>query len=206
MSYRPRYPLGVLNLLREHGQLSPAHAIADIGSGTGFLAELFLKNGNAVFGVEPNKEMREAGEEYLAAYPRFTSINASAEATTLLDASVDFVTAGQAFHWFAPEATHREFPRILRPNGWVAVVWNDRSTSSTSFADAYEDLLHATAPTTLASKTPTRKRKTSARSLNTEISSPVKFPTTRSSISMDCAAASAAVPMPRPKATRISRP
>lgn len=141
LRYRPHYPIGVLELLREHSGLSPAHAIADIGSGTGFLAELFLKNGNAVFGVEPNKEMRAAGEEYLAAYPRFTSVNASAEATTLLDASVDFVTAGQAFHWFAPAATRREFLRILRPNGWVAVVWNDRSTSSTSFADAYEDLL-----------------------------------------------------------------
>ena len=141
LRYRPHYPIGVLELLREHSGLSPAHTIADIGSGTGFLAELFLKNGNAVFGVEPNKEMREAGEEYLAAYPRFTSINASAEATTLPDASVDFVTAGQSFHWFAPAATRREFLRILRPHGWVAVVWNDRSTSSSSFADAYEDLL-----------------------------------------------------------------
>jgi hypothetical protein len=85
--------------------------------------------------------MREAGEGYLAAYPRFTSINASAEATTLPTASVDFVTAGQAFHWFAPETTRREFARILRPHGWVAIVWNDRSTCSTTFADAYEDLL-----------------------------------------------------------------
>ncbi|MEQ1353948.1 MAG: methyltransferase domain-containing protein, partial [Candidatus Acidiferrum sp.] len=75
------------------------------------------------------------------AYPRFTSVNASAEATTLPSASVDFITAGQAFHWFAPEPTRREFARILRPASWVAIVWNDRSTSSTSFADAYEDLL-----------------------------------------------------------------
>ena len=141
LRYRPHYPIGVLELLREHSGLSSEHAIADIGSGTGFLAELFLQNGNPVFGVEPNKEMREAGEEYLAAYPRFTSINASAEATTLPAASVDFVTAGQAFHWFAPEPTRREFARILRPAGWVAIVWNDRSTSATSFADAYEDLL-----------------------------------------------------------------
>jgi SAM-dependent methyltransferase len=141
LRYRPHYPIGVLDLLREHSGLSPAHAIADIGSGTGFLAELFLTIGNAVFGVEPNKEMREAGEEYLAAYPRFTSVNASAESTSLPSASIDFVTAGQAFHWFAPEATRREFVRILRPDGWVAIVWNDRSTSSTSFADAYEDLL-----------------------------------------------------------------
>ncbi|HEY8714097.1 MAG TPA: class I SAM-dependent methyltransferase [Candidatus Acidoferrum sp.] len=141
LRYRPRYPAGVLDLMHAQCQLAPSQAIADIGSGTGFLAELFLKNGNAVFGVEPNKEMREAGEEYLAAYPRFVSIDGSAEATTLVEQSVSFVTAGQAFHWFEPQATHREFSRILRPNGWVAVVWNDRSTAESGFAQAYEDLL-----------------------------------------------------------------
>lgn len=141
LRYRPRYPAGVLDLLQSHCQLTPSHAIADIGSGTGFLAELFLRNGNSVFGVEPNKEMREAGEEYLSAYPRFVSIDGSAETTTLGDHSVSFITAGQAFHWFEPQAAHREFSRILRPNGWVAVVWNDRSTAVSPFAQAYEDLL-----------------------------------------------------------------
>jgi ubiquinone/menaquinone biosynthesis C-methylase UbiE len=141
LRYRPRYPAGVLDLLQMECLLTPAHAIADIGSGTGFLAELFLKNGNSVFGVEPNKEMREAGEQYLEPYPRFTSIEGSAEATTLGDSSVSFVTAGQAFHWFEPKATRHEFSRILRPNGWVAVVWNDRSTAESEFAQAYEELL-----------------------------------------------------------------
>ncbi len=160
LRYRPHYPVGVLELLREHSGLSPAHAIADIGSGTGFLAELFLKNGNVVFGVEPNKEMREAGEEYLAAYPRFTSINASAEATTLSAASIDFVAAGQAFHWFAPEATRREFVRILRPDGWVAIVWNDRSHLFNQLRRMPTKICSsASAPTTLASKTPTRSER-----------------------------------------------
>jgi SAM-dependent methyltransferase len=139
--YRPRYPQGVLDLMQLECQLTPPHAIADIGSGTGFLAELFLKNGNTVFGVEPNKEMREAGEQYLDCYSRFNSIDGSAEATTLGDSSVTFVTAGQAFHWFEPTATRREFARILSPNGWVAIVWNDRSTAQDDFAHAYEELL-----------------------------------------------------------------
>jgi SAM-dependent methyltransferase len=141
LRYRPHYPQGVLDLMRAHSHLSSGHVIADIGSGTGFLSELFLKNGHVVFGVEPNKEMREAGEDYLAAYPRFHSVNGSAEATTLDDASVSFVTAGQAFHWFEPQATRREFSRILRPNGWVAIVWNDRGTAKSSFAASYENLL-----------------------------------------------------------------
>jgi len=140
LRYRPHYPEGVLDFLRTHSGLSSAHTIADIGSGTGFLSELFLKNGNPVFGVEPNQEMREVGEEHLAAYARFTSINGSAEATTLADSAADFVTVGQAFHWFKPAPTRREFARILRPDGWVAIVWNDRTPSTTGFAVSYEDL------------------------------------------------------------------
>jgi SAM-dependent methyltransferase len=141
LRYRPHYPQGVLDFLRSRSGLSPAHTIADIGSGTGFLSELFLKNGNEVLGVEPNQEMREAGEEYLAAYPRFTSVNGSAEATTLPDSCVDFVAAGQAFHWFQPQPTRREFARIVRPGGWVAILWNDRTQSTTGFAVSYEDVL-----------------------------------------------------------------
>src|ERR1700722_17974689 len=90
--YRPGYPHEALKLLQSECGLRSGHVIADIGSGTGFLSELFLQNGNRVYGIEPNKEMREAGEEYLASYDSFGSIDASAEATTLEDAAADFVT------------------------------------------------------------------------------------------------------------------
>src|SRR6202163_1364950 len=105
--YRPGYPAEVLTLLRSECGLRPGHVIADIGSGTGFLSELFLKNGNRVYGVGTNQTMRPTGEEYLASFDSFVSLNGSAEATTLEDASVDFVTAGQAFHWFEPAAARR---------------------------------------------------------------------------------------------------
>jgi ubiquinone/menaquinone biosynthesis C-methylase UbiE len=139
--YRPGYPAEVIEALRSECGLRPGHSVADVGSGTGFLSELFLKNGNHVYGVEPNEAMRQAGEEYLASYDNFTSVNGSAEATTLDEASVDFVTAGQAFHWFEPEATRREFLRILKPSGWVLVIWNDRRISKTPFGLDYENLL-----------------------------------------------------------------
>jgi SAM-dependent methyltransferase len=138
--YRPGYPPEALTLLRTECGLRSGHVIADIGSGTGFLSELFLKNGNRVYGVEPNEAMRLAGEEYLASYDGFASIDASAEATTLDDASIDFVTAGQAFHWFEPVAARREFQRILKPTGWIVVFWNDHRVD-TPFANAYEELL-----------------------------------------------------------------
>lgn len=139
--YRPGYPPAVLDLLRRECGLSPASVVADVGSGTGILAELFLKHGNRVYGVEPNREMREAGERLLRAYANFVSVDGRAEATTLEASSVDLVTAGQAMHWFDTVGARREFARVLRPGGWVIVVWNERRTEGTPFLEDYERLL-----------------------------------------------------------------
>ena len=141
VKYRPGYPAAVIDTLRTDCQLTGASVVADVGSGTGILTELFLKNGARVFGVEPNREMREAGERLLRGYPRFTSIAATAEATTLPAHSVDFVAAGQAFHWFDRRQARQEFRRILKPQGWVVLVWNKRRTEATPFLEAYEKLL-----------------------------------------------------------------
>jgi SAM-dependent methyltransferase len=143
VKFRPGYPAAILDLLREEcGMCADGSCtVADVGSGTGFLSELFLKQGNRVFGVEPNLEMRLAGEEFLREFANFTSVVGAAEATSLADASVNFVAAGQAFHWFEPVATRREFVRILKPGGWLALIWNHRRMD-TPFARDYEAMLH----------------------------------------------------------------
>ncbi|HZS04687.1 MAG TPA: class I SAM-dependent methyltransferase [Blastocatellia bacterium] len=141
IKYRPTYPPAIIETLREECGLKPASVIADIGSGTGILTELFLRNGNPVFGVEPNPEMREAGERLLSGYSNFVSVTGTAEATTLPDHSVDLVTAGQAFHWFDRAKARVEFARILKPDGWVALVWNERLVSVTPFLADYEEWL-----------------------------------------------------------------
>jgi SAM-dependent methyltransferase len=139
--YRPGYPPEVLQTLKKECGLAPRHVIADIASGTGIWTRVLLENGNPVFGVEPNIKMREAGERLLAAFPNFTSICGSAEATTLGTESVDFVTAAQAGHWFDRERARREFARILKPGGWLVLLWNERFTDSTNFLRDYEQLL-----------------------------------------------------------------
>jgi SAM-dependent methyltransferase len=146
IKYRPHYPQDVLQAVEAACGLRPEHTIADIGCGTGLLAEIFLENGNRVVGVEPNREMRIGGGNYLAAYSNFSMVDGSAEATGLADASADFVIAGQAFHWFRPDDTRIEFARILKPAGWVVLVWNDRDTTSKPFLRAYEEfvLRHST--------------------------------------------------------------
>ncbi len=139
--YRPSYPPALVDVLAKECGLRPSDVIADIGSGTGLLSKLFLEHGNRVYGVEPNAEMRSGGEEFLRDHANFTSISGSAETTTLLDASVDLVTVGQAFHWFDVSSTQREFRRILKPGGWAVVVWQDRRMDETPFAREYEDVL-----------------------------------------------------------------
>ncbi|MBI3943896.1 MAG: class I SAM-dependent methyltransferase [Chloroflexi bacterium] len=141
VKYRPCYPREILTTLRAECHLTPAAVIADVGSGTGILARLFLENGNRVLGIEPNAEMRAAAERLLEPYGKFTSIAARAEATPLADRSVDFVTAGQAFHWFDEQKARVEFARILQPDGWVVLVWNERKSASTPFLVAYEEML-----------------------------------------------------------------
>lgn len=141
VKYRPHYPIEIIDLLAARCGLTPESVIADVGSGTGILTKLFLENGNPVIGVEPNKEMREAGEQYLEEFARFTSIDGTSEATRLPAQAMDFILAGQAFHWFDQVKTRAEFLRVLKPDGIVVLIWNDRRTDSSPFLRDYEALL-----------------------------------------------------------------
>lgn len=138
--HRPRYPSAILDMLESTCDLLQKSVVADMGSGTGILSQLFLGHGNPVMGVEPNDEMRAAGERYLGNYALFKSVKGKAEATTLGDGSIDFIVAGNAFHWFDRGPARDEFIRILKPHGWVALIWNERQLDTPFLAD-YEELL-----------------------------------------------------------------
>ena len=138
--YRPRYPEAILAFMENELGFSEDSVVGDIGSGTGILTELFLKHGNPVYGVEPNMEMRKAAEGLLSQYPSFRSVVGTAEATTLPAATIDFITAAQAFHWFDPSKTREEFMRVLKAHGWVLLVWNTRKNTP-GFMEAYEQLV-----------------------------------------------------------------
>jgi SAM-dependent methyltransferase len=143
--YRPSYPPEIVPLIERECGLKSSSTVADIGSGTGLLSKLFLDFGCRVIGIEPNREMRDAGAQFLAQYPEFAGKDARAEHTGLEDASVDLVTAGQAFHWFDAAAARREFNRILRAPKWVALIWNEREVTG-GFLSGYEQLLRRYAP------------------------------------------------------------
>ena len=136
--YRPRYPQALIEWLKAECALSSAQVIADIGSGTGQMTELFLQHGNPVYAIEPNVDMRRVAEQELRAYPRLTSLAATAEATALPDHSVHMITVGNAFHWFKHDLVRQEFLRILIPLGWVILAWNLERNNGSPFAVAFE--------------------------------------------------------------------
>jgi ubiquinone/menaquinone biosynthesis C-methylase UbiE len=139
--FRPSYPNQIVEILERDCGLTRDSVIADIASGTGIFTRLLLENGNRVFGIEPNPKMRRAGEEFLATYQKFTSVNGTAEATTLSDQCVDFITSAQAAHWFVREKAMPEFQRILRPGGYLVLIWNDRKMAGSRFSEEYERLV-----------------------------------------------------------------
>jgi ubiquinone/menaquinone biosynthesis C-methylase UbiE len=150
--YRQRYPTEeILSRLRKWCGLTPDWVVADIGAGTGMVAEVFLVNGNRVLAVEPNPDMRDQMRACVEGHlgkreSQLEVIDAMAEATMLPAASIDLVAAGRAFHWFDEERARAEFRRILKPKGWVVLLAVDRHRDSTDPAyrgqiDAYEHLL-----------------------------------------------------------------
>jgi ubiquinone/menaquinone biosynthesis C-methylase UbiE len=140
IKYRPGYPQAIIDFLVGNIAFNAGSIVADIGSGTGISAEMFLRYGNKAYAVEPNKEMREAADKLLSRYEGYVSINGSSEATMLPDHSIDLVVAAQAFHWFDRDAFKSECQRIGRIGAHCLLLWNERKVAS-GFEKAYEDLL-----------------------------------------------------------------
>lgn len=120
--FRSGYPREIIPMLQEKCALTRESVVADVGAGTGMLSEPFLENGNRVFAIEPNPDMRAACRELLERYPGLTCVDGTAEDTRLGDHSVDFVAVGRALHWFDQSKCRPEFARILREGGWVLLA------------------------------------------------------------------------------------
>jgi SAM-dependent methyltransferase len=142
---RPTYPDAAIDCIMARCALGPRSLLADVGCGTGISSRLFAALGVPVIGIEPNAEMRRRAdaESVPAGMPRPTYQDGQAEMTSLPDAVADVVLAAQAFHWFEPARTLREFHRILKPGGRTALMWNERDESD-PFTAAYGAVVRST--------------------------------------------------------------
>lgn len=142
--YRERYdPEVVLPLLREWCGLVPHWRVADVGAGTGMVGDLFRTNGNSVIAIEPNAEMRAACASLHEDDADFLAADGTAEATGLPNESVEMIAVGRALHWFDVHASLGEFRRILKPEGWVAILACGRTEDGREENLAYKVLLQA---------------------------------------------------------------
>lgn len=125
VKYRPSYPSEFMKYLTDEVGITKEKIVADIGAGTGKLTKLLANEVKTVYAVEPNGPMRKACEEYCSEFRNVIAVDGTAEASTLPDSSVDFITVAQAFHWFDREKAGSEFKRILKPGEKVILVWNN---------------------------------------------------------------------------------
>lgn len=137
---RPPYAPEIIDCLATGGALPSAARVADVGAGTGIASRLFVDAGCDVVAVEPNAAMRGAAERHLARR-HFAALAGTGEATGLADGAFDLVTVAQALHWMDIAACRREFRRILRPGGAVAVIYNSRRHEASGFMRGYEALV-----------------------------------------------------------------
>jgi hypothetical protein len=137
---RPTYPAATIDLIVARCGLGPQALLVDVGCGTGISSRLFAERGVRVVGIEPNEDMRRqaAAHPLPQGAPAPEYREGRAEATGLAAGVADLVLAAQAFHWFEPDGALREFHRVLKPGGWVALLWNERDEADT-FTAAYGD-------------------------------------------------------------------
>jgi ubiquinone/menaquinone biosynthesis C-methylase UbiE len=138
---RPTYPTSILTYFLEQKIIACNTIVADIGSGTGHFTKLLVKIADRIYGVEPNQAMRQKAVDLLTPYPNSIILNGSAEQTGLDYQSIDIITIAQAFHWFDIQGIQKEFARILKPQGWIIILWNERNKEDDPFGIAYDQLL-----------------------------------------------------------------
>ena len=124
---RPTYPPAAVARLARELHLQRDRVVLDLAAGTGKLTALLVGTGATVVAVEPIAEMRAVLERAL---PDVRAVPGTAEAIPLDAGFVDAVTVGQAFHWFQGDGALAEIHRVLRPDGGLGLLWNDRDTSA----------------------------------------------------------------------------
>jgi SAM-dependent methyltransferase len=140
--YRPSYPAELFDVIAQRLPIPRQPHVVDLGAGTGRASLVMASLGWRVTAVEPGKPMldvlrgRASNEGLLIA-----TVQATAEETGLDPASVDLVTAAQAFHWFDKDRALGEAARILKPGGGLALFWNVRDAERSPFLADYADLL-----------------------------------------------------------------
>jgi len=151
--FRPHYPAQVFveleRILSRSKTPSASRTLVDIGCGTGIATrQLRAAMGPAprIVGVDVNRNMLKTARQASAQSDAIEYTQGTAEALPFPDNSVDLVIVAQAIQWFDRPKFYPEVCRILRPDGVLAVMRNNRSWQSSVFLEQYEELLETLSP------------------------------------------------------------
>lgn len=123
---RPGYPYAAVERIVGTAGIRAGTRVLDLAAGTGKLTRQLAARGAVCTAVEPSAAMRAVFGRVLPAVPLAAG---TAEAVPVAAHSFDVVVVAQAFHWFDSQTALYEIARVLRPGGWLALVWNERDES-----------------------------------------------------------------------------
>ncbi|ORX85039.1 S-adenosyl-L-methionine-dependent methyltransferase [Basidiobolus meristosporus CBS 931.73] len=135
---RPSYPPEAIELLRTKlGLKSGESRVLDLGAGTGIFTRLLQPFNYDLVAVEPAANMRAKFSQVL---PDVPILEGTAWKIPVEDSSLDVVFVAQAFHWFSDVAAIQEFSRVLKPNGYLALIWNLEDRAQAKWVGAIRDI------------------------------------------------------------------
>lgn len=140
---RSDYPEEVIDFVLEHCHLRRGDLLIDVGSGTGISSRAFSRKGLKVIGIEPSEHMRQQAQsanDQLKDPNRPIYKEGTGENIDVPDHSANIVLAAQSFHWCDPQRALAEFARVLKPGGWIVLLWHPLDESD-RFTRAYADLM-----------------------------------------------------------------
>ncbi len=132
VQHRPRYPDELFAWL---ASVSREHSLAwDAGTGNGQVAVALADHFERVIATDASGEqLAQAMTHDLVEYR-----NEPVDRASLLDASVDLVTAGAAAHWFELDGFYREVRRVAKKGALIALF----SYGPRDIADAIDPVVH----------------------------------------------------------------
>jgi len=123
-TYRPGYPIELIEDIINISAIQPDGRILEIGSGTGKATLLFAGRGYSILCLEPGHNLIDVAARNLAAFPQVSFVKSRFEEWDSDQEKFDLVISAQAYHWVPENIRYEKTASVLKPGGYLAAFWN----------------------------------------------------------------------------------